>query len=1177
MNPLEKYGAVPADPAPAQPTGNPLAQYGAIPAGAVPESSNPLAKYGAVAADSAPVEQPLHLDAPPSNGRAPTTTADDGRDLEKLAGRRDDHTIDSADAEYIAAKHDVPLEFVRDAIGWMGGVRSPEERHGIEHITESLKSVAGAAGEGIGMGLPQGAWKKFGGHSENERRALDDLQRLVDERKSMGQVVGETALGLTVPVGIAGRIGKAGSAASRAAHIGEAAAIGASAGYAHSSEDNEGLSTAVGGLVGGALGVGADRLAARAARRAAATAAERGAAPEVAAQVGAAVEHAERTASADAVAAARTKMEALAEPEAALERAVVDTPEVREAAQTNNIQKFMDATTPEEREAIAKLSEHTNLGPRQVEAHGEDAVRAWKVTKEAAEDFGKRVGDDVEGYVAREGADHARAQLRTAREAQYVQNAIIEQGERGGLTGTLRRARDFMSDLRHVTDSIDRRFGVRLTPLMDKLSGNFNRFSSDYVRQAERGAGLNKLLLTAERDPPPAGSVAKRFDLTAALEEAPGEISKYTPKQQAAIQEWRRAFEEARVHARDLGLPIPKTENYVPRMARDPVEFVTELDDMARELKLNVRDPASMDRVLIAARKAEAAVGAGEHVASGDQAARDLIRGLEYVSGGTPARTKEQLRAAIEGLGDLQQVSTRLATRASATFRRGEESLPLRLLERDPTKLWMKWNHNTLRHAYMRGDLTELRAAADALRGVGLERRADGTKFSPAAEYLDRLVQDLVGPREGTVAASQGRWVAQKQLDWARAARAAPAGSAKRLVSSMMAELPNMLAGATHNIYPFALGARPDKILENLTSPILVGIPSTGAKAFKHWLGAMGDFGGDLVRSKFRIRRMEEELVARGLMPRDQPLDSHRWMREGLERSMPRVWGRWAIDKAADWAMKAYRRTDGITRGVTLRAAERMSAALMHDAHLRADLLSHMGAGTAAQVDDLIRAGRVDDVTTEVARWLNGYTQFNYNRASMSEYGRTMGGLFSTFSKWPTSTVGEVASRLEAGANGKMTPELMKLTVKYLGPLLALRIVGAGIMAKDGYSTGEVADAATHGGTMRRVVADHPGAEYWVGSNPEGWTPIGTVKGLLDNPFATAPAVRFSKSALTAVTEGDRKVAGAAAAQAAMMFAPGNWVLRMYYQDLPTFRGEGRPGQRTDQLLLDDLGIGDDD
>ncbi len=79
----------------------------------------------------------------------------------------------------------------------------------------------------------------------------------------------------------------------------------------------------------------------------------------------------------------------------------------------------------------------------------------------------------------------------------------------------------------------------------------------------------------------------------------------------------------------------------------------------------------------------------------------------------------------------------------------------------------------------------------------------------------------------------------------------------------------------------------------------------------------------------------------------------------------------------------------------------------------------------------ILRAQSETEVRDLMRQYLIGKTVFDYNRISMAEYGRTMGPLFSMFTKWPTEIVGDVI-------NLTSNKQYAKLASKYLGPFAVL-------------------------------------------------------------------------------------------------------------------------------------------
>jgi hypothetical protein len=1121
-NPLEKYGAVPADGVPetehpvdpkyAGEEGaqvdvpeNPLAKYGAIPADDVDE--NPLAKYGAVAAD------------------AP------GADIDALARTRDDMTISRRDLDYIAKKHGVDAQFLWDSVGWYGALHTPEGEDadvGLgTYVRETGKLAAGLGMNVVASGIPQGLVKKSL-RDESQRRALDDLERLIEARKPGWQTGAEIVGGLAVPAGVAGKLhgmAKAGQitkGAARAGMAGEAAGLGLGIGYAHSNEDNELESTLVGGGVGlallGAVGAGG-KLLGRLRREA----------PEAAEAI--------QREALDVEAEAQKAFDANFQAEEALERVVLTgerSKEVREVARENDLVGFLDRTTPEERVLLARLSNETadDLPQRATAAYGEDAVRAFRVVRESVDDLTGAVGagvrrGGVDDVVAQEGAQHVRGIFRGERMAKYVDTQLQKLPESAASSGGfLERAVRFMSDLRYVTARMDRKLGTRITPLIDNLSANYNKFLGEMRRVSLEQAGLNKL---ARR----AGAADGKFDLYKALEEPDEAITKYTPRQRDAILAWRSAFEAQRVRATELGLPITKFQgpeggNYVPHQTVDPVQYVLRMEERAAELGLKLEKTRKGAYLDLDDAKLQSILARAE---AGEVPAAEFVQGLKLVVGGN-VKGAGGMRMALNQMLDGSRLGHRLETVAGSSLER-EGHIPQFLRETDVAKLYQKWAHNTFRHAYLRGDIQSLRVVAKAL----------AKKDPEAAAYIQRHIEDLVGVRDGSAAAAQGRLFNSLQLKLLRAARRAGNGPTGWLIRGA-AKFPDLVAALQAQVYPFALGLRVDKILENLTSPYLLTLPTLGPRGLKYV--AQGTF--DAVLSMFKTRRL---LLSKGLMPADQPFEAHRWMHEGLSASPIRELGSKALNGLNRFCMFAYQQTDMLTRGITYHTARRMAADMRAGNPGALHLLQEMDPGYQKLVAAKLEAG--GDVTDDVAKWLNGYTQFNYNRASMSEYGRFMGHMFSTFSKWPTSIAGDFAYRVEKGLDeGRLTPEMMKLGMKYFAPLLSLYAADKALEHLADLSPEE-------SGRMEMLIGK---------GGLSGLAPVGAIFGIV----TSAPLPSLAADFWTA----DAEEIGSVFRRQFARFTPGGTLLRLWYRDLPGWIDDEPTSRAVGTVLTEDLGLGDD-
>jgi hypothetical protein len=174
-----------------------------------------------------------------------------------------------------------------------------------------------------------------------------------------------------------------------------------------------------------------------------------------------------------------------------------------------------------------------------------------------------------------------------------------------------------------------------------------------------------------------------------------------------------------------------------------------------------------------------------------------------------------------------------------------------------------------------------------------------------------------------------------------------------------------------------------------------------------------------------------------------------------------------------------------------------------------------------------MQSGDAKKVTQLVSDLLLSKTQYNYNRTAMSEYGRSMGGLFSMFSKWPTS----VGADIYYGFNRKNMPPMaspkMRTLVKYLGPIIALALV-------DQFAYKEVADKS-------------PRTQKLVGKRLYKWSP-------LTAPFTVSmpPVIEMTSNAIKkGVSAGDAAEAARSAGRDAVAMVPGMVWTKFMYETMP--------------------------
>lgn len=1077
---------------------------------------------------------------------APEEKRETHEDVEKLPNRGTANTVGSSDLDYIAKKHGVDPQFLKDWVGWLGGVTDPRERTGAEHVTETAKSFAGAVGEGVGMGIPQGLVKKWG-LDEQKQKALDDLGHLVEERKSFGQSLGDIALGVAAPVSFVGGAGKTLSTAQKIAHAGEAVGLGAGIGYAHSDTGHELEGTLWGAGTGGLLALGGAGVGKVLSKRAANQAEKL--APEA------------ETAVQDTMKQAREAFEANQPHEDVLADVVLNNKDARAAARGKDVAAFLESTTPEQRAAMSNLGpEEMKLPTRRFEGTTDEDYRAFMVMRENLGQLDKELGTGVRrGGVrdvqAQEGAEHVAERFAGIRKSEYVSHELSKLPEdilRG--LSTPMKAVAFYSEAPRVYDAIDTRLGTRLSPAFDRLSKAINFVSRDMHQVSGVLKPLYKALGVAEKQPTLLG---EKFSMWTALQE-PEQLwaRKYTPEQTDAIKQWREGFDWLRQKANKMGLPIEQFEGgYVPHKVVDARQFVQKMEETGEKLGIHLGD---VSRGTVAVDE-NALAQVLKDADRGGALAKEYVQGLKMASAGR-VEDVASARKAINEMFDLSRTGHRLETTAGASFER-EGNIPEWLLEKDVSKLFPKWAQSTFRHIRMRKPLTEVRQLGKVIEKVHPE----------AGGYINRHIEDLVGIREGSMEAAKGEWLAGKQLKYERLARKAgldtPAGQMWHLVS----KVPDIVPMLSNQLYSYSLGARVDKLFENSFQFVMLGIPSTGARSVTHWAGGVYDLFTNFAKSPGKIKELLEK---KGLAPAEQPFEAGKWLREGLERSVLKRGGSQLLELSNRLAMSLYTQTDLLNRGITYYAAQRIARSMESGEASALKIIKEMGPGYQMEVREKLARG--EKVGDDIAAWLNSYTQFNYNRATMSEYGRYMGNFFATFSKWPTAVVGDLAYRADKVrmGHGQVPPEVFKGVMRYLAPLVALRAAGAAYTSfQDGATRPDEIVQKLLSPSSKEFFTDHPRQSQVIGRDFEHIAPIGTVTSPMEGGIFAAPAPRAGVQVAKSILAGDVHGTAKTVLRVASPFMPFGVWMRFIMKDIPGWQNQEVPQESPMELLGQKAGL----
>ena len=559
-----------------------------------------------------------------------------------------------------------------------------------------------------------------------------------------------------------------------------------------------------------------------------------------------------------------------------------------------------------------------------------------------------------------------------------------------------------LMDAQYVGNMIDRRYGTDVMLTMNSISRDFND-------------GLWK----AKSFKDEAQTIMDKFNIKDV------EDSKRIIKEIEAGKhpEFNKFTERLRTEANEMygGEVIAARENYVPHYTKRAPEMVAVL---RKELN-KAKDGKEFDL---------------EAVKSNTQ----LVDSLKYIGGYVGQKERAFNDRALADI--IAQVNSPKAKEhiakidASSVKERLVENVPELIKENDLGKLLGGWIDSVTSDASMRNNLRKIKLQAASLKDTD----------PVMSKYLENYASDVAGGARSLAGASRNKMQEFSTKHFTKALEAEEAGDLKLAAKHRAkAEYPQKMQYLQAQLYPYFLGMRADAVVRNLTQPYLLTMAEIGGSApYKAKLLAQAvpqSVSGLFAGSKGTHRNAIEELKERGWMPPDPTPGQFQALTKGLQSGGKwKQRGRKALETANNIAMTGYQQSDVANRVVTLSLGKTLAKDIMEGHKDALKYVQRMPPAYRKQVKEGLAGGDSKVVEDRVLDHLMATTQFNYNRASMSEYGREFGSAFSQFSKWPTAIGADIFDGYDAAKFSKTKGQTrlqsgtMKVLRKYLGPYIAL-------------------------------------------------------------------------------------------------------------------------------------------
>lgn len=1003
----------------------------------------------------------------------------------------------------VARKHGVDAEELRSLAPYYGAVLQP--RSFGEALTQGARGTAGFVGQSALMGLPQFVYKKF--QDEPMRAALDDIHSRAEEQTSLTSAPGRELSQFIMPGGAIGHSASAGVKGALAA----GAATGAIYGVTGSREGEELRGAAIGGGLGAGLGLAgglvARKLAGMASREAEA------ATPQLV-KDGVASRAIDIEKGTDQILDRNRSMNEIRKE--FILGGAESHPELMYRAEQALPEHVVSSTSPEQLKAVVgrDLQETAMDFASHISAEVEGGTVA---TMEKAADvigkFEKQVGS---GALEKTYSDWER--FRGGQE--YLRTNELKADP--DVFGGLHRPFEIISGAQRIFQITDEKFGTNLYP--DHLKYNEGKNRSTFAQE-----GAEKLAVAPTREMEKAKldpqMIGKMLD---GSEEITNEAS-------GVVGKWRDAFngvsdllKKGDAGAGVPGLPIRFLEEYFPSQVPDVAEFVVRVNQKIREME--GWSQKNVGKSLAALSDAEI-----QALDAKNQEFSDFLRGLGWLDK-NEIRTQGQLQNAMTQSRQPAVVREAQDLRAaSPTFSR-EGKVPDWIREWDVRKVYSRYSNPSINYMYTRESFQKIRNQAKLLEQAGAKRQAD---------YVNRWASNMISVPSRSMASGTAAIGNKIKIAALSAAEKTRPGSTEKAMFETLAATPDILTSISHNIYSNTLGTNPRAILRNLPQTILTTAPELG-----------GPYGYNLalrgyVDAAANWSRLAADVDRLGLAPRRFTTENMDFLRRGIQQSAAYRMTDKGLEKISNATMYLYEKSDLVNRAATLSIGNRWAADLLEKNSSAVAALRRAPAGIQRNALALMTAGDGDGLRKLLASHLNANTQFNYNRASLSEFGRVMGPLFTTFTKWPSEIAGDVYRIYATKGVGRGS---IQMAGKYMAPMAVLGGMQHLLFGPADEMTDREKKMIGSGGLV-------------------DWAPIASLGAIFKGDLMTPPAVDVATKIIRSAAADNadlHDVSHNAAAAVAQSFVPGMGLVRFLTDDMATYL----TGRRPDGNFLERTGEG---
>ncbi len=530
----------------------------------------------------------------------------------------------------------------------------------------------------------------------------------------------------------------------------------------------------------------------------------------------------------------------------------------------------------------------------------------------------------------------------------------------------------------------------------------------------------------------------------------------------------------------------------------------------------------------------------------------ELLSIIQYLGGFGGKKkhllTDATLLATAKSLGNARTIRSAMDVGAKSARERLSDEVPDAIRQYDIGKLMGGWIDSVTNDAATRKVLRKIRTQGKALRAVD----------PMAADYVQNYVSDVAGGLKGLAAESTEFMEKFQKKNYRKAIEAEAQGDTTAAAfHRMKTRFPQYAQYLQAQLYPYLLGMRVDAVLRNLTQPYLLTIPDIGGSA-KYKAELVGRSLLETAKFPFNPKALDE-LKSKGWMPPDPTPGAFQAMSRGIEQGGKIKRGaKKALEAANNLAMYGYQQSDVANRVITLGVGKKLTKDILNGNKSALSYVNKLPPAYKSKAKQAIAAQKPEQLRDVVTDHLIATTQFNYNRPSMSEFGRQAGTAFSMFSKWPTAIGADLFDGFDAAKFAKtrgetrLNPGVSKAMRKYMGPYVGLMAANAMITGGTGSRTVDAALGLEEERSPRR--------EQIMGRSLPGAAPLTSITSVFSDPGQafTPPIVDAFKDLISGN------------ADTAFGLVPGATYARFITERLPAWAEDER-GKKPTQAIKEDV------